>query len=111
MEATAKLRNYRTAPRKLRLLADLVRTKPVGQAINELRFSQKRGAKPLTKLIESAIANAVDKNPEVDVDRLRIKTITVDQGPNMWRIRARAQGRASWIQRRTTNVCVVLAEK
>ena len=115
MEVSARLQNYRVSTQKARLLASEIRGKGVEDALTLLDLSPRRFAKPLAKLVRSALANAEDRNNTakagIDVDNLVVRTITVDQGPNMWRIRARAQGRASWIQRRTTNVCVVLAEK
>jgi len=114
MEVTAKLRNYRVSARKARLLADEIRGKGVEEALTILDLSNKRFAKPLAKLVRSALANAEEKNERdkagIDVDNLVVETIMVDQGSSMWRIRARAQGRAAWIQRRTSHVSVVLAE-
>ena len=114
MEVTAKLRNYRVSARKARLLADEIRGKGVEEALTILDLSNKRFAKPLAKLVRSALANAEEKNERdkagIDVDNLVVDTIMVDQGASMWRIRARAQGRAAWIQRRTSHVSVVLAE-
>ncbi len=114
MEVTAKLRNYRVSARKARLLADEIRGKGVEDALTTLDLSNKRFAKPLAKLVRSALANAEERNERekagIDVDNLVIDTIMVDQGASMWRIRARAQGRAAWIQRRTSHVSIVLAE-
>jgi len=114
MEVTAKLRNYRVSARKARLLADEIRGKGVEEALTILDLSNKRFAKPLAKLVRSALANAEEKNERdkagIDVDNLVVEKIMVDQGASMWRIRARAQGRAAWIQRRTSHVSVVLAE-
>ncbi|HXV36800.1 MAG TPA: 50S ribosomal protein L22 [Myxococcota bacterium] len=114
MKVDAKLVNYRVSARKARLLADEIRGKQVEQALTILDLSNKRFAKPLAKLVRSALANAEQKNERdragIDIDNLVVDAITVDQGPSMWRIRARAQGRAAWIQRRTSHVSVVLAE-
>ncbi len=114
MDVRAKLSNYRVSPQKARLLADEVRGKGVEEALAILDLSAKRFSKPLAKLIRSALANAEDKNNReksgIDVDNLVVGTITVDQGSRMWRIRARAQGRANWIQKRTSHVEVVLTE-
>ena len=114
MEVCARLSNYRVSPRKARLLADEIRGKGVEEALTILDLSPKGFAKPLAKLVRSALANAEDKNNRdkagIDVDNLVIGKIAVDQGPSMWRIRPRAQGRASWIQRRTSHVEVVLSE-
>jgi large subunit ribosomal protein L22 len=115
MEARARLKNYRVSPRKARLLADEIRGKGVEDALTLLDLSSKRFAKPLAKLVRSALANAEEKNSRdkagIDVDNLVVDTITVDQGARMWRIRPRAQGRASWIQRRTSHIEVVLSEE
>ena len=94
----AELNNYRIGARKARLLADEIRGKGVEDALTILDLSTKRFARPLAKLVRSALANAEEKNNRdgagIDVDNLIVGVITVDQGPNMWRIRARAQGRA-----------------
>ena len=115
MEVRAKLNNYRVSPRKARLLADQVRGRQVEDALNVLDLSSRRFARPLAKLVRSALANAEEKNNRdkagIDVDRLILGRITVDEGPNLWRIRPRAQGRATWIQRRTSHVTVVLRER
>ncbi len=114
MEAKARLSNYRVSARKARLVADEIRGKGVEDALTILDLSSKRFAKPLAKLVRSALANAGEKNSRdhagIDVDNLVVDKICVDEGPSMWRIRARAQGRAAWIQRRTSHVEVVLAE-
>jgi large subunit ribosomal protein L22 len=114
MEVKAKLRNYRVSARKARLLADEIRGKGVEDALTILELSNKRFAKPLAKLVRSALASAEEKNERdragIDVDNLVVDRIMVDQGSSMWRIRARAQGRAAWIQRRTSHVSIVLAE-
>ena len=115
MEVCARLSNYRISPRKARLLADEIRGKGVEEALTILDLSPKRFAGPLAKLVRSALANAEEKNSRnkagIDVDNLVVGKIAVDQGPSMWRIRPRAQGRASWIQRRTSHVEVVLSER
>ena len=114
MQSRARLQNYRVSARKARLLADAIRGRGVEDALAILDLSPKRFAKPLAKLVRSAVANAEEKNNRdkagIDVDNLVVEKITVDQGPSMWRIRARAQGRASWIQRRTSHIDVILAE-
>ena len=114
MQVTAKLGNYRVSARKARLLADMIRGRQVEEALAYLDLSPKKFAKPMAKLVRSAVANAEDKNNRdkagIDVDNLFVRTVMVNEGPSMWRIRARAQGRASWIQRRTSHVTVVLEE-
>jgi len=115
MKVKARLKNYRVSPRKARLLADQIRGKGVEDALTTLDLSDKRFARPLAKLVRSALASAEEKNNRdkagIDIDNLIVETILVDQGPSMWRIRPRAQGRAAWIQRKTAHVRVVLAEE
>ena len=115
MEVRAKLNNFRVSARKARLVADSIRGRQVEEALNVLDLSPKRFSVPLAKLVRSAVANAEDKNNRdkagIDVDNLVVGKIMVDEGPSMWRIRARAQGRAAWIQRRTSHVTVVLEER
>ena len=115
MEVRARLNNYRVSAQKARLLANEIRGKGVEEAITILDLSTKRFAKPLAKLVRSAVANAEEKNNRdragIDIDNLVVREITVDQGSSMWRIRARAQGRAAWIQHRTSHVRVVLNEE
>jgi large subunit ribosomal protein L22 len=114
VQVRAKLRNYRVSARKARLVADQIRGKKAEEALVLLRLSDKRVARPLEKLVRSALANAEEKNNRekagIDVDNLVVRTITVDEGPSMWRIQPRAQGRAFWIQRRSSHVSVVLEE-
>ncbi len=115
MEARARLKNYRVSAQKARLLANEIRGKGVEEALMILDLSSKRFARPLAKLVRSAVANAEEKNNRdhagIDVDNLVVKKIAVDQGASSWRIRARAQGRAAWIQHRTSHVQVVLNEE
>jgi large subunit ribosomal protein L22 len=115
MEVKAKLMNYRISARKARLLADAIRGKSVDEALAVLDLSAKSFAKPLAKLVRSALANAEDRNNRekagIDLDNLMVGEIFVNQGPSMWRVRARAQGRAAWIQRKTSHVEIVLAEE
>ena len=115
MQVRARLSNYRVSAQKARLVADQVRGLGVEEALNLLQLSNKRFARPLAKLLRSAVANAEEKNNRqsagIDVDNLVVARIQVDEGPSMWRIRPRAQGRASWIQRRTSHVTVVLEER
>ncbi|NNL85893.1 MAG: 50S ribosomal protein L22 [Myxococcales bacterium] len=115
MAVTASLQNTRISPQKARLLADQVRGLGIEDALTMLDMSPKRFSEPLAKLLRSALANAEDKNNRdkagIDIDNLYVHTITVDQGASMWRIRARAQGRAAWIQKKTSHVSVVLDER
>ena len=115
MRVSAFLKNYRVSPRKARLLANQIRGKGVEDALVILDLSPKRFARALAKLVRSALANAQEKNNRdkagIDIDNLVIGTIHVDQGPSMWRVRPRAQGRANWVQKRTANVRVELSEE
>ncbi len=109
METRAKLRYLRMSPRKVRLVADLVRGLPVTQALEQLKVCQKRAARPVAKLINSAIANA-EHNQQLKKDNLFIKVIKVDQGPALKRWRARAMGRAAAIKKFTSHVSLILDE-
>ncbi|MDF1580421.1 MAG: 50S ribosomal protein L22 [Desulfuromonadales bacterium] len=110
MEAKAKLRYVRMSAQKTRLVADMVRGKQVQEALNILRFSPQKAAPVLTKLVNSAVANA-EQSGVSDVDRLYLKTITVDQGPALKRFMPRAQGRATRIRKPTSHIIVVLDER
>ena len=110
MEATAKLQKTRISPQKARLVADLIRGVNAETAINNLRFMPKKAARIIRKLIESAVANA-SQNEAIDIDTLYVKSIHVDGGPMLKRIRPRAMGRASRILKRTSHITVVLDEQ
>ncbi len=110
MESRAKLKFLRVSPRKARLVAELVRGKPVDQAIDTLKFTKRAASLPIRKLLESAVANA-ENNHGLDIDILWVKELRVDPGPTLKRFRPRAQGRAFMICKRTSHVSVVLAEK
>ncbi|MBT6254417.1 50S ribosomal protein L22 [Candidatus Uhrbacteria bacterium] len=109
-ESKAKLRFLRMSPRKVRLLADMVRGMDVANAIIQLTFSSKDAARPVRKLIESAAANAVN-NHGMEKEKLVVSTITVDGGPTIKRSTPRAHGRATPIRKRTSHVNVILTEK
>ena len=111
MESTAQVSFIRIAPRKMGLLADEVRGKNINEALNYLRFSpRKRTAGVLHTLLKSAAANANQKGT-VDVDTLYVKTILVGQGTTLKRFRPRAKGSAFKINKKTSHVSVVLAER
>ncbi|TLN26539.1 50S ribosomal protein L22 [bacterium] len=110
MEAQAKLKALRVAPRKARLVADMVRGKPVGLALDTLKFVNRSASMPIRRLIESAVANA-ENNYGLNIDALFVKEIRVDEGPTQKRFRPRAQGRAFQVHKKTSHVSVVLAEK
>ncbi len=109
-EARAVLRYLRITPRKVRLVADMVRGMFVEDAIAVLRHTNKRAAPHLANLIKSAAVNA-ETNHGLDPDSLYIKYITVDEGPTMKRWMPRAMGRATLKTKRTSHVTVVVAEK
>lgn len=115
MGVRAYLKGYRVSARKARLVADQIRGKQVEEALNLLSLSDKRIARPMAKLVRSAVANAEEKNHRqkagLDIDNLIVSAITVDEGPSSWRVMPRAQGRAAWIQRRTSHIEVVLDER
>ena len=108
--AFAKLNNCPTSPRKMRLVADLVRGEKVEKALNILKFSQKEASRRLEKLVLSAIANWQAKNEDSDVEvaSLFIKEIRVDNGTMLKRLRPAPQGRAHRIRKRSNHVTVVL---
>ena len=109
MEVAAKLRGAKMSAQKARLVVDQIRGKEVGDALNILNFSTKKGAHLVRKLLESAIANA-EHNDGLDVDELIVSTITVDEGPTLKRGRARAKGRGTQILKRTSHITVKVAE-
>lgn len=113
IEAKAVAKYIRMSPRKVRLVVDVVRGKSVEEALNQLHFMKKHGAKPVEKLVRSAVANALNKddsgdlNPEV----LFIKEIQVSDGPTMRRFNPGPMGRATLIRKRSCHISVVVAEK
>jgi large subunit ribosomal protein L22 len=111
MEARCVTRYLRVAPRKMRLLANLVRGKNVNQAINTLQFTPKSGALPTLKAIKSAAANLMNRDDahNVNPDQLYIKTIFVDEGPTLKRFLPRAMGRATPIRKRMSHLTVLVA--
>jgi large subunit ribosomal protein L22 len=99
------------APRKISVVASLVRGQSVGAALNILKFTKRAAAKPVAKLIKSAMANATDLSKgAVDIDALFVKTISVDQGPTQRRFMPRAMGRATRVNKKSSHVHVVLAD-
>ncbi len=106
---TARLSNYRTSPRKMRLVANAIRGKKVDAAFVQLNLITKRATDPLAKLLKSAVANAV--NLGVDTKDLTVREIRVDGGIVLKRSMPRARGSAYPIRKRTSHVVVVLAEK
>ncbi len=110
MEVAARLRYARISPQKCRLVADMVRGLPVGEALNVLRFTPKKGAQLVRKALESAIANA-EHNEGADVDDLHVSAIYVDEGPRLKRWKPRAKGRATRILKRTSHITVKVSDE
>ena len=113
MQAQAVSRYTRITPRKARQVVDLIRRKPVVEALNILAFTKKRAAGELAKILKAAVSNA-GQNTRVDVDKLVVKSIQVDGGPMMRNTRRfipRAMGRASAIHRRTSHIKVVVTDE
>lgn len=109
MEVAAKLRGAKMSAQKARLVADQIRGKGVGEALDILNFSTKKGAHVVRKLLESAIANA-EHNEAADIDELSVAKIFVDEGLTMKRIRPRAKGRADRILKRTCHITLAVAD-
>ena len=107
MEAKASVRHVRMSPRKMRIVANLVRGKRVDQALNILNFTQKKAAGIVKKALESAIANA-EHNDGADIDELRVTRIFVEQGAVLKRFTARAKGRGNRISKGTCHVYVTV---
>jgi large subunit ribosomal protein L22 len=103
METTAKLYGARISAQKTRLVADQIRGKAVGDALNILTFSPKKAAEILKKVLNSAIANA-EHNDGADVDTLRVSTVYVDKGTSLKRMRPRAKGRGAGIEKQTCHI-------
>ncbi len=109
MEVRAVAKYLRVSPQKARLVADVVRGKPVDEALYTLQMMPKKPARLIKKVLESAIANA-DQEGSIDVDTLYIKKIAVDQGPQLKRWKARAMGRAYQIRHKLSHITIVLDE-
>jgi large subunit ribosomal protein L22 len=109
-QAKASVNHVRIAPRKAQLVVDLIRGKQVGEAIAILRHTPKSASPIVEKLLNSAIANA-EHNFQLDVTKLVVSQVFVNQGPTMKRFRPRAMGRASRINKRTSHITLVVTEK
>jgi large subunit ribosomal protein L22 len=110
MEARATAKFIRMSPQKARLVVDLIRGKSAGEAINILRFTKKRAAHEIEKVLHSAISNAEQKSENLDVDRLVVSRAYINEGPRMKRIRPAPQGRAFRYQRRMSHITLVVEE-
>ena len=109
MEIKASAKYVRVSPTKLRLVARPLKGKKVEEALALLRFLPQKGARFVSKVMESAVANA-EQRPQIDVDTLVVKNIAIDGGPTFKRFRPRAMGRVNRIIKRTSHITVVLAE-
>ena len=109
MQVTSKLRYARISPQKCRLVADVVRGKPVGNAIATLKYMPKKGAELVRKVLESAVANA-EHNHGADIDELKIALIHVDEAPQLKRFGARAKGRGTRIVKRNSHITVAVSD-
>ena len=109
MHAVAKLRYARISPQKARLVANQIRGLPVDRALEVLTFSNKKAAHLIKGVLESAIANA-EHNEGADIDELVVSAISVDEGPTMKRMRARAKGRGNRILKRISHINIAVAE-
>ena len=109
MNVSAKLSYARTSAQKARLIADQIRGKSVDEAVDTLKFSTRKAAHIVKKVLESAIANA-EHNEGADIDELKVSAVTVDEGPTYKRLRARARGRANRIFKRTSHITVTVSD-
>jgi len=109
METQASLRGARLSAQKGRLVADLIRGKPVDQAISLLAYTPKKGAALIRKLLESAIANA-EHNDGADIDMLKVKSIMVERGTYLKRFQARAKGRGARVLKYTCHIYITVGD-
>lgn len=110
MEAKAIYRYAHISPQKCRLVADLIRGLPVAKALDILNFSPHKSAQMIKKVLNSAIANA-EHNVGADIDDLKVAAISVDEGPTLKRMHARAKGRGNRISKRTSHINVTVADR
>lgn len=110
MQVSATAKRLRVSPQKARLVVDMVRGKPVGEALDVLGFSTQKAAGLVRKVVESAIANA-ENNEGADIDELKISEIFVNEGLTMKRIKPRAKGRADRIFKRTSHITVTVTDE
>jgi large subunit ribosomal protein L22 len=111
MKARAEARFQRVSAQKARLVVDEIRGLPVGDALSALRFTNKRIAPVVEKLLQSAIANATNRSDDVDVDKLVVLEAYVNEGPRQKRIRPAPMGRAYRYQRRTAHIALTVADE
>lgn len=115
IEARAVQRTLRQSARKVRLVADMIRGRPVGEAFSLLKHSKKGAAVPVRKVLLSAVANAREKavraSERLDEDQLFVKSAAVDEGPTLKRFQPAAMGRATPLKKRTSHVTILVATK
>lgn len=111
MEARATAKFIRSSPQKVRLVVDLIRGQNVSDALDILRFTKKRAATQVTKVLKSAIANAEQKDEATDVDRLSVSKAYVNEGPRMKRMRPAPMGRALRYQRRMSHISIHVSDE
>ena len=111
MKATARLRYMKGSAQKVRLVADLVRGKKVNDAVAILRHAQKVAARDILKTLRSAVANAEQKEAQLDVDQLVVRKITVDKGPQEKRVRPAPMGRAFRVLHRKSHLTIELSDE
>ncbi len=109
MQTRAVLKYVRMSPQKARLVADQIRGLPVAEALTLLKFSKRRAAGPIRKVLESAIANA-EHNDGADIDELKVVRACVDEGPTLKRWRPRAKGRAGRILKRSSHITIAVGD-
>ncbi len=110
MTAQATVRNVRVAPRKARLVVDMIRGQNVVRAMAKLSALRNRAAEPIMKVLQSALANADQHHPEADVDNFRVIAAYVDEARVLKRFRPRAMGRASGIKKRSSHITLEVGE-
>ncbi|MDP3705403.1 MAG: 50S ribosomal protein L22 [Legionellaceae bacterium] len=110
MEVTASLKNAPLSAQKGRLVADMIRTMNVSGALDILRFTSKKGAQLMLKVLESAIANA-ENNNGVDIDDLKVSTVLVDEATTLKRVSPRAKGRANRISKRNCHITIKVSDE
>ena len=110
MEVTAKLRGAPLSAQKGRLIADMIRRRNVSQAVDILKFTPKKGAQLMLKLLQSAIANA-ENNNGADIDDLKVNVVCVDEATTLKRVSPRAKGRANRICKRTCHITIKVSDE
>ena len=110
METMSRLKGAQISAQKVRLVADLIRGRAVGDALEILQFSNKKAADLVKKILDSAVANA-EHNEGADIDDLKVSTIFVDEGTTMKRVKPRAKGRADRVLKRSCHITVKVADR